>query len=82
MGKKVKANLTIDEIVVKRAKALGLNLSKVSENALIRAIKALETAYGENKSNIWSNNDQGLLGAGSGTRTHEGLRHRSLSPAP
>lgn len=45
MGKQFRVNLTIDEKVVEKAKSLGLNLSKVSENALIRGIKALEEAY-------------------------------------
>ena len=42
MGRQVRVNLTIDEQVVIKAKDLGLNISKVSENALKRAIKALE----------------------------------------
>ena len=48
MGNRIRVNLTIDEDVVKKAKTLGLNLSKTCENCLIRSIKALETAYGEN----------------------------------
>ena len=49
MGKRIRVNLTIDENVIEKAKTLGLNLSKTCENCLIRAIKALETAYGKNK---------------------------------
>ena len=41
MGKQVKVNLTIDEEVVKAAKQLGLNMSKISENALKEYIKRL-----------------------------------------
>ena len=41
MGKQVKVNLTIDEDVVKAAKELGLNMSKISENALKEYIKRL-----------------------------------------
>ena len=47
MGKKVRVNLTIDDEILKKAKDLGLNLSKVCENALIRAIEAMEEAYGK-----------------------------------
>jgi hypothetical protein len=37
-------NLTIDEDVVKEAKEIGLNLSKIAENALKRAILALKNS--------------------------------------
>ena len=42
LNKKVKVTLTIDPIVVIKAKQIGLNLSQFCENALIKAIKALE----------------------------------------
>ena len=42
MGKQVRVNLTIDAKVVEKAKELGLNLSKVSENALKEMIRRLE----------------------------------------
>ena len=48
MGKQVRVNLTIDENVVKKAKDLGLNISKVSENALKTMIACIE---GSNFSN-------------------------------
>ncbi len=50
MGRQVRVNLTIDEQVVKKAKDLGLNISKVSENALKRAINALEQSNPESGS--------------------------------
>ena len=41
MAKKIPVNLSIDEDVVKAAKELGLNMSKISENALKEYIKRL-----------------------------------------
>jgi hypothetical protein len=51
MGKKIRVNLTIDEDVVEKAKEIGLNISKVSENALIRTINAIESSYTQNRFN-------------------------------
>ncbi len=42
MGSKVSACLYIDRQVLETAKQVGLNVSRVSENALIRAIERLE----------------------------------------
>jgi len=42
MGQKSNVTLYVDTEVVQRAKELGLNISKVSENALIEAIRKLE----------------------------------------
>ncbi|MEA2090012.1 MAG: type II toxin-antitoxin system CcdA family antitoxin [Thermoproteota archaeon] len=42
MGEKVKVNITMDEDVVKKAKELGLNISRISENAIKEYIKRLE----------------------------------------
>ncbi len=63
MGKNVKVNLTIDEDVVKEAKEIGLNLSKISENALKEAISALkrsktETNGGNAINTVTEYNDQ------------------------
>ena len=46
MGKKAKATLYIDNEVVREAKALGLNLSVVSENAIREAVSALKRSKG------------------------------------
>ena len=60
MGKQVKVNLTIDADIVKEAKEIGLNMSKISENALKEAIKRLK---GSNPTN---NSEKGGIGtAGS-----------------
>ena len=52
MGKKVRVNITLDVEVVQKAKELGLNISKVSENALIQSIKALEVVFSKNEHEI------------------------------
>ena len=46
----VKKNVMIrvDAEIAERAKNIGLNISKVCENALFRAVEAMEQAYGEN----------------------------------
>jgi post-segregation antitoxin (ccd killing protein) len=45
MGTKVRVNITLDDEVVYSAKELGLNISKVCENALILAIEAMKRVY-------------------------------------
>ena len=50
MGTKGKITLYVDLEVVKEAKELGLNISKVCENALKMAIEQLKPLYGKNKS--------------------------------
>jgi len=42
MGRAVITSIRIDEDVLRRAKEVGLNVSKVSENALKEAIARLE----------------------------------------
>jgi hypothetical protein len=42
MISKARVNLTMDAEIVKKAKALGLNISKISENAIISYIERLE----------------------------------------
>jgi post-segregation antitoxin (ccd killing protein) len=49
LGKKVKVTLLMDDEVVKRGKELGLNLSKVCENALIDMIERIESPKGDIK---------------------------------
>ena len=76
MGRRVRVNLTMDEDVVRRAKELGLNLSKVCERALIRAIKALEQAEGQTNSNSFTKNSSYVDRAGfePATSTLQGWR--------
>jgi post-segregation antitoxin (ccd killing protein) len=61
MGKQVRVNLTIDESVVKKAKNLGLNLSKVAENALKNMIDRIESS---NFSNATKENTRMVRGVG------------------
>ena len=44
---KSRTTLLIDRAVLQKAKSLGINVSQFTENALRKAIKALETAFGE-----------------------------------
>ena len=44
--------ITLDPELVEKAKELGLNISKVCENALIQAVKALEEAFNEKGGNL------------------------------
>jgi len=46
MGRAVITSIRIDEDVLRRAKEVGLNVSKVSENALKEAIARLEKPTG------------------------------------
>ena len=41
--------IRIDANPVEKAKEMGLNISKICENALIQAVKALEQVFIENK---------------------------------
>ena len=64
MGK-VKLTLTVDADVVQKARALGLNLSKVCENALQDHIRRLEgPVYRYVNENSSSNVEQTRRGAG------------------
>ena len=44
----VKTTVKVDKELVKEAHELGLNVSKVCENALKRAIKQMKKVYGKN----------------------------------
>ena len=61
LGRQVRVNLTIDADVVKKAKKLGLNLSKVSENSLKDMISRIE---GSNSSNKPEKNGKMVRGVG------------------
>ena len=49
MWKSIVTSIRIDEDVLREAKALGLNVSKVAENALKQAIEQLRPLYGKKK---------------------------------
>ena len=71
-GRKKNVVIYLDPEVVKEAKDLGLNISKISENALKEAIRRLK---GENNKNIlnYHSSDDCLNGERSG---------RDLNPRP
>jgi post-segregation antitoxin (ccd killing protein) len=70
---KVRVNLTIDEEVKKKAEELGLNLSKVAENALKEAVRKLEAKDPPNDpvSSANASSQEGLNGASGGIRTRD-----------
>jgi post-segregation antitoxin (ccd killing protein) len=53
--KHIRVSLYLDEELVKRARDLGLNLSKVTENCLRRAVEALETPHSQKEE--WTERD-------------------------
>ena len=60
MSGKVKVNLTMDRKVVEKAKKIGLNISKVSENALKEIIRRIESPNAQNNAqdnNWWGRPD-------------------------
>ena len=44
--------ITLDPEIVEKAKKLGLNISKVCENALVQTLNSLETVFGERGGNL------------------------------
>jgi len=48
MGKKINASVYMDAEIIRKARELGLNISKTCENALKEAIKRLERSDCEN----------------------------------
>ena len=56
MTSKARVNLTMDAEVVQKAKDLGLNISKISENAIISYIERLEGISVVNKPENGPNN--------------------------
>ena len=57
MGK-IKLTLTVDEEVVRKSKAAGLNISKVCENALIDLITCIDNSKNLNLVNAEANSDK------------------------
>ena len=74
MGKRIVTSIRIDENVLKKAKEIGLNVSKVSENALKNMISRLEA------SNPQTSNIEGLNEGGTGT-VGSVVRGTGLEPA-
>ena len=57
MGKKTKLTIYVDSNVIQKAKEIGLNLSKTCENALVEAIRRLESPISQNTA-IKTNNSK------------------------
>ncbi|MCD6088258.1 type II toxin-antitoxin system CcdA family antitoxin [Candidatus Bathyarchaeota archaeon] len=56
--------ITLDPELVKKARKLGLNISKICENTLIQAVKALEQVFDENKGGNLGTVGSGLVRGG------------------
>jgi hypothetical protein len=80
MGKKVSACLYLDSDVLETAKKLGLNVSKVSENALVEAIGLLTGAKPEIA--LGSRARAGGGGRGPGARLHRPIGYQATSTQP
>ncbi len=66
MSGKKNVMIRIDADLAEKAKNLGLNISKVTENALIRSINALEGAFSEINPNSKSNTSRSFTDEGDG----------------
>ena len=75
-GKKAQVQITLIPEVAKKAHALGLNISKVSENALKQAINSLEQTKSQN--NCFSLSEGSLSPKRESSRWTE----RELNPRP
>ena len=82
----MKKNVTIriDENLAQKAKELGLNISKISENALKEMIRRIESPRASKNPIDWPNSSQvvGLPGFEPGSRAPEAqsLDHASRQP--
>ncbi|MDH5794181.1 MAG: type II toxin-antitoxin system CcdA family antitoxin [Candidatus Bathyarchaeota archaeon] len=76
MGKQKRVNLTIDEEVIRKAKDLGLNLSRVAENAFKEAIDALEQRKRSTETN------GGYIDTRSVSHQQDWWTGRDLNPRP
>ena len=78
-GKKAQIQITLTPESVQKARKLGLNISRIAQNALDEAIRRLETPSSEISAKNQTNFPHG---AGGGIRTHEPLRDSRLRAAP
>ena len=65
MGR-IKVNLTLDADVAKTARALGLNMSRLAEAAIIAAAKV-------ERNRLWRAENQSAIGAYADEVAHDGL---------
>ena len=84
MGEKVSTCLYIDKRVLEKARAIGLNVSKVSENSLIEAIGRLGGSKPETGvrkplvSDLWGRGRD----LNPGARLHRPMGYQATSPRP
>jgi hypothetical protein len=80
--KKVSTCLYIDKQVLQTAKRVGLNLSKVSENALAEAIRRLGGPKRENGLPSQANREGRGRDSNPGARLHRPVGYQATSPRP
>ncbi len=66
MGKRKITTMRIDEELLTKAHDLGLNVSKIAENALKDAINRMEGSYSQEKPNTSPNSAQNNVGGSPG----------------
>ena len=84
MGSKVSTCLYIDKGVLEAARRVGLNISKVSENALVEAVGRLngsefKTGSRSQPENPWEGRGRDL---NPGARLHRPIGYQATSPRP
>ena len=77
LGKRVVTSIRVDEDVLKKAKDLGLNVSKVSENALKEMIKRIESPIIQTEHENYLDNTQKGLVRGTGLEPAQAYANRS-----
>jgi post-segregation antitoxin (ccd killing protein) len=82
MVKKVSTCLYINKQVLEAAKRVGLNVSRVSENALMRAIERLEDRGPETGLNRPSASEGRGRDSNPGARLHRPVGYQATSPRP
>ncbi len=82
MGSKVSTCLYIDKEVLENAKRIGLNVSRVSENALKEAINRLEGPKQETGLNSPPRAEGRGRDSNPGARLHRPVGYQATSPRP
>ena len=77
MGKKVISTIYVDEEILKKAKEVGFNVSKICENCLKNAIKRMEGSNDLNNLKNYSENTQKPLVRGTGLEPAQACANRS-----
>lgn len=80
--KRVSTCLYIDKEILESAKLVGLNVSSVSENALVEVIERLREPKRETGFNIRNNLEGRGRDLNSGARLHRPIGYQATSPRP